>query len=57
MFLLSCWGPLVATQNLGDFMFYYPYPYQTDQNQLDSLKVLFNTDTLSYNKKKAAFIL
>lgn len=48
---------MVATQNLGDFMFYYPYPYQTDQNQLDSLKVLFNTDTLSYNKKKAAFIL
>lgn len=52
MFLLSCWGPLVATQNLGDFRFYYPYvDIWTPQNQL------INTDTLSYNKKKAAFIL
>jgi len=26
----------------------------TLQNQLDSIKVLFNTDTLSYNKKKSS---
>lgn len=36
--------------------FFYPYgDIWIPQNQLDSLKVFFNTDTLSYNKKKSIY--